>query len=171
MIHDPDILILDEPTVGLDPIQIRDVRSLIRELGEKHTILLSTHIMPEVEAVCGRVIMIEKGRLVLDDQLDNLRAENAIILEARGPVDAIRGSLQNAPGVERVRLTGKNGEFAAFEVQTQNGTDLREALGTRLSSQGWPLRQLDLRRTTLEDRFVQAVAQETLNPDDAREAV
>jgi ABC-2 type transport system ATP-binding protein len=171
MIHDPDILILDEPTVGLDPIQIREVRTLIRELGEKHTILLSTHIMPEVEAVCGRVIMIEKGRLALDDQLDNLRAENAIILEARGPADAIRGALQNTPGVERVRLTGKDGDFAAFEVQTRNGSDLREALGTRLSSQGWPLRQLDLRRTTLEDRFVQAVAQETLNPDDAREAV
>jgi ABC-2 type transport system ATP-binding protein len=171
MVHDPDILILDEPTVGLDPIQIREVRALIRALGEKHTILLSTHIMPEVEAVCGRVIMIENGRLALDDQLDNLRAESAIILEARGPADAIRGALQDAPGVERVRLTGKDGDFAAFEVHTREGSDLREALGSRLFSQGWPLRQLDLRRTTLEDRFVQAVAQETLQPDDAREAV
>jgi ABC-2 type transport system ATP-binding protein len=115
--------------------------------------------------------MIEQGRLALDDQLAHLRDESAIVLEARGPADAIRGALQGAPGVERVRLTGKDGDFAAFEVHTRQGDDLREALGTRLNNHGWPLRQLDLRRTTLEDRFVQAVARETLNADDAREAV
>ena len=70
MVHDPDILILDEPTAGLDPIQIREVRDLIRELGDRHTILLSTHIMSEVEAVCGRVIIIASGRIALDDRLD-----------------------------------------------------------------------------------------------------
>ena len=73
MVHDPDILILDEPTAGLDPIQIREVRDLIRELGDRHTILLSTHIMSEVEAVCGRVIIIARGRIAVDDQLDRLR--------------------------------------------------------------------------------------------------
>jgi ABC-2 type transport system ATP-binding protein len=171
LVHDPEILILDEPTVGLDPIQIREVRALIRELGDRHTILLSTHIMSEVEAVCGRVIIIEQGHIALDDQLVHLQTDSAIVLEARGPADAIRGALETATEVERVRLTGQDGDFAAFEVHTRQGNDLREALATRLVNNGWPLRQLDLRRTTLEDRFVQAVAQETLNADAALEAV
>ena len=84
MLHDPEILILDEPTAGLDPLQIREVRDLIRELGERHTILLSTHILSEVEAVCGRVIIIARGRIALDDQLANLHRHSAIVLEARG---------------------------------------------------------------------------------------
>jgi ABC-2 type transport system ATP-binding protein len=157
--------------VGLDPIQIREVRALIRELGDHHTILLSTHIMSEVEAVCGRAIIIERGQIALDDRLAHLQTDSAIVLEARGPADAIRGALETAPGVERVRLTGQDGDFAAFEAHTRQGNDLREALATRLINNGWPLRQLDLRRTTLEDRFVQAVAQETRNADAALEAV
>ncbi len=81
MLHDPEILILDEPTSGLDPLQIREVRDLISELGERHTILLSTHILPEVEAVCGRVIIIASGRIALDDSLANLQRRGDITLE------------------------------------------------------------------------------------------
>ena len=102
MVHDPPILILDEPTAGLDPIQILEVRALIRELGDRHTILLSTHILPEVEAVCGRVIIIARGRIAVDERLDDLKRDSAIVVEARGPADAIRAAIQTMPGVERV---------------------------------------------------------------------
>src|SRR4051794_39983007 len=128
MVHDPDILILDEPTAGLDPIQIREVRSLIRELGERHTILLSTHILSEVEAVCGRVILIVQGKNAIDERLDRLRSESTIVLEARGPADAIRRGLEAIPGVDKVGPAQDLGDFAGFEVHTTDGADLREEI-------------------------------------------
>ncbi len=170
MVHDPPILILDEPTSGLDPLQILEVRKLIRELGDRHTILLSTHILPEVEAVCGRVIIIARGRLALDDRLENLRQDTTIVLEARGPAEAVGAAIRTLPGVERVRLDHEDGEHAGFLVQTRGDHDLREAVCLKLTSNGWPLRQLDLRRSSLEERFIQAVAQNTL-ADAQREAV
>ncbi|WP_406700600.1 ATP-binding cassette domain-containing protein [Singulisphaera sp. Ch08] len=171
MVHDPDILILDEPTAGLDPIQIREVRALIRELGNRHTILLSTHIMSEVEAVCGRVIIIAKGKIAVDDRLDRLRSESTIVIEARGPADAIRRGLETVPGVEHVVQRKLEGDHAAFEIHTKNGADLREELAQRVIQNGWPLRQLDIRRTTLEDRFIQAVTRETISAEAELEAV
>jgi ABC-2 type transport system ATP-binding protein len=168
MLHAPAILILDEPTAGLDPVQIREVRALIRELGAGHTILLSTHIMSEVEAVCSRVIIIERGQIAVDDTLENLRSGAAIVLEARGPADAIRRSLESTPGVVRVGLVrgekdkDKDGESSTFEIQTADGGDLREALAARVVQNGWALRKLDLRRTTLEDRFIQAVSRQAV---------
>jgi gliding motility-associated transport system ATP-binding protein len=115
-----------------------------------------------VEAVCGRVIIIARGRIALDDQLANLQRQGAITLEARGPSDQIRGALQTIPGVERVVLARREGEHACFEVQTRDGQDLREAISHKLVTNGWPLRQLDLRRSTLEERFTQVVTQDTL---------
>ncbi|WP_435009868.1 ABC transporter ATP-binding protein [Tundrisphaera lichenicola] len=165
MVHDPDILILDEPTAGLDPMQIREVRDLIRELGQRHTILISTHIMPEVEAVCGRVIMIVGGRIALDDRLDNLQTQGAIVLEVRGPFEAVRKVLASTPGVDRVGLTDHRGEIAQFEVLTRDGADLRETLAHRIFEKGWALRQLDLRRSSLEERFVRAVREAALARD------
>jgi ABC-2 type transport system ATP-binding protein len=162
MVHDPAILILDEPTAGLDPLQIREVRSLIRELGERHTILLSTHILSEVEAVCGRVIIIARGRIALDDQLVNLRRPGAITLEARGPAEGIRAALQTIPGVERVVQARREGELGWFDVHARGHEDLREAISVKLVSNGWPLRQLDLERSSLEERFTQAVTQDTI---------
>ena len=162
MLHDPEILIMDEPTAGLDPLQIREVRDLIRELGERHTILLSTHILSEVEAVCGRVIIIARGRIALDDQLANLHRQSAIVLEARGSADAIRAALQTIPGVERVVVARREGDYGWFEVHTRGEEDLREAISQKLVTNGWPLRQLDLRRSSLEERFTQAVTRDTL---------
>jgi ABC-2 type transport system ATP-binding protein len=170
MVHMPDILILDEPTAGLDPVQVREVRSLIRELGDQHTILLSTHIMPEVEAVCSRVIIIERGRIAVDDTLMNLRSDSVMVVEVRGAVDAVRRSLESAPGVARVNLAGKDGELATFEVQADGGADLREPLAARVVQNGWSLRRLDIRRNTLEDRFIQAVTQQAVTTEPALEA-
>jgi ABC-2 type transport system ATP-binding protein len=169
LLHDPPILILDEPTSGLDPIQILEVRALIRELGARHTILLSTHILPEVEAVCGRVIVIARGRIALDERLEDLRRDTAIVVEARGPADAMRNALQTVPGVDRVATGNVDGPFAELQVMTRDGRDLREAIGQKLASGGWPLRRLDLRRSSLEERFIQAVNREML-ADARREA-
>ncbi|WP_422930301.1 ABC transporter ATP-binding protein [Singulisphaera sp. PoT] len=171
MVHDPDILILDEPTAGLDPIQIREVRALIRELGDRHTILLSTHILSEVEAVCNRVIVIAQGQIALDDKLERLQTESTIVVEALGPQDAIRKALLAVPKVTKVNSTACDGDFSGFEVHTADGADLRVELSQRLVQHGWPLRLLDVRHTTLEDRFIQAVTRDTLIADAEREAV
>jgi ABC-2 type transport system ATP-binding protein len=169
LVHQPDILILDEPTASLDPIQIREVRALIRELGDRHTILLSTHIMSEVEAVCSRVIIIERGKIAVDDTLSRLRSDSAIVLEVKGPADAIRRALETTPQVARVSVARRDGDYATFEVQGTDGADLRESLAARVVQNGWSLRRLDLRRTTLEDRFIQAVTQQAVAAESAAE--
>ncbi len=167
LVHDPDLLILDEPTAGLDPIQVREVRSLIRELGERHTILLSTHIMSEVEAVCGRVILIAAGRIVIDDRLDRIQTESAIVIQVRGPEPAVRRAIESARGVRRVTLMSEEGGVAAFEVHTDGERDIREDLAARIIQNGWALRQIDVRRSSLEERFVRAVSEASVVPDNA----
>src|SRR5581483_811438 len=129
MMHDPQILILDEPTVGLDPMQIRDTLALIKELGQSHTVLLSTHILPEVEAVCRRVIIISKGRIGLDKKLSELATDAAhIVVEVRGPTDQVARALQNIDGVSQVTAQSAADGAAGFEVRTHENKDLREAI-------------------------------------------
>ncbi|WP_165249019.1 ATP-binding cassette domain-containing protein [Paludisphaera soli] len=163
IVHEPPILILDEPTAGMDPIQVREVRALIRELGERHTVLLSTHIMSEVEAVCGRVIIIAQGRIALDGRLEDLRDDHGLMVEVRGPADAIRKTLAAVPGVSKVRPAGEREGLATFEVATKDGEDPREAISMRLAANGWPLRALEARRRSLEERFIEAVSRSSLD--------
>jgi len=156
LVHDPDILILDEPTVGLDPIQIREARKLIRELGDRHTILLSTHILPEVEMICQRVIIIARGKIALSDTLKNLQAGAVIALEVRGPQQKVRGVLETIEGVAKVDGRDTQDGLAAFDIRTHNDRDLRETISQRVTQNGWTIRLLDLRRRTLEDQFIAA---------------
>jgi ABC-2 type transport system ATP-binding protein len=161
MVHNPPILILDEPTAGLDPIQIKQTLELIRELGDDHTILLSTHILPEVEAVCERVIIISSGRIGLDKKLAELATDAAyIVLEVRGPGDEVERVLRATDGVSQVEARPNGEGVGHFEIRTHQDQDLREAISQRIAKHGWALRRLDLRRRKLEDHFVNVVMRE-----------
>jgi len=163
LLGSPSILILDEPTVGLDPHQIRQTRDLIRELGRSATILLSTHILPEVEVTCQRVTIINKGTIVAVDTPENLRkrmtGSPTIRVEARGDGAAIRQALSQLPGVRRVEPQGgASGGFQAFEVQSE--TDVREAVFQLAVQQRWALRELAQAQASLEDVFIQLTTKE-----------
>ncbi len=158
LVHDPQILILDEPTVGLDPLQIRETLALIKELSKEHTILLSTHILSEVEAVCRRVIIIHSGRIGLDKKLADLATDDTVIvIEVRGPVEQVSSVLRSTEGVAQVAPQPLGDGLTNFEIRTDYNRDLREAISQRLAKNGWPLRRLDLRRRKLEDHFVDVV--------------
>jgi ABC-2 type transport system ATP-binding protein len=158
MVHDPHILILDEPTTGLDPLQIRETLNLIRELGDQHTILLSTHILSEVEAVCRRVIIINMGHIGLDKKLAELATDEAVIvLEVRGPAEQVANVLRTTDGVSQLTSQAIGDGLVGFEIRTHERRDLREALSQRVAKNGWTLRRLDLRRRTLEDHFIDVV--------------
>jgi ABC-2 type transport system ATP-binding protein len=161
LVHDPPILILDEPTTGLDPLQIRETLNLIRELGKQHTILLSTHILSEVEAVCERVIIINTGRIGLDKKLSELATDEAVIvLEVRGPAEQVGNVLRTTDGVSQVALQPIGDGLVGFEIRTHEHRDLRETISQRMSKNGWTIRRLDVRRRTLEDHFVDVVMRE-----------
>jgi ABC-2 type transport system ATP-binding protein len=158
MLADPPILILDEPTTGLDPVQIRETLNTIRELAGSHTVLLSTHILPEVEAICERVVIINKGAIQWDGQLSSFAEQVPVLqLEIRGPSKEIGSWLEREDGVRSVKAQPLDDNVTAFEVEPHKNRDLREALATRIVKQGWSLRRLDLRRRRLEDLFLDVV--------------
>ncbi|MBI4575953.1 MAG: ATP-binding cassette domain-containing protein [Planctomycetes bacterium] len=160
LVGDPPILILDEPTVGLDPNQIRDVRKLVRDLAGEHTVILSTHILSEVEAVCDRVIIIAAGRLVLDDSLAALRAsferDATVQAEVQGPVETVRHALADIPGVRSVEVASVGDSVPRYVLVTEGGRDVREEVYRRVVKGGWTLRDLHREVRTLEDVFVEA---------------
>jgi ABC-2 type transport system ATP-binding protein len=158
MVHDPELLVLDEPTIGLDPNQIRQVRELIRSLGRRHTILLSTHILSEVEATCSRVLIINKGRIEASDTPENLtrRFHNGghVRVEVRAPESELAAALKAIPSVDEVSVKQAGGWLVA-EVFSRRGEDLREAVHRAIAQRAWPLRELTRQRATLEDVFVE----------------
>jgi ABC-2 type transport system ATP-binding protein len=153
MVHTPAMFILDEPTAGLDPQQIRETLALIKELGGDHTVLLSTHILVEVEAICERVIIIDKGRIGLIQRLDEIEAHSAILMEVRGPGDQAANTLRHVKGVVSVQGRQVEEGVTALEVRTTEDEDLREVLGQTIQHKGWPIRRLERKRRRVEDAF------------------
>jgi len=160
LIHQPPVLILDEPTVGLDPNQIIKVRELITELGRDHTVLLSTHILPEVEQVCERVFIIDRGRIVADGTPDALRAKlvgnPSLAVELRGADGAAEGALMALPGVVGVEQRGPG----RFLLEHGPGSDPREAVFKLAVEKGWVLLALTQQQASLEDVFVRLTTRE-----------
>jgi gliding motility-associated transport system ATP-binding protein len=158
LLHEPDLLILDEPTIGLDPNQIRQVRELIKNLGKQHTILLSTHILPEVEMTCSRVIIIHKGRIEACDTPANLlgkiRRAGGVVVEAKVGKDNGAEELEKIAGVREV-TTNLDGDWNVFSLRVESGVDVREEVFRLAAARHWTVRELTQRRATLEDVFVE----------------
>jgi ABC-2 type transport system ATP-binding protein len=158
LLHEPDLLILDEPTIGLDPNQIRQVRELIKNLGKQHTILLSTHILPEVEMTCSRVIIIHKGRIEACDTPENLlgqiRQAGGVVVEAKVGTDDGVEQLKKISGVREV-TSGTEGDWRTFSLRVESGLDVREEIFRLATTRRWTVRELSQRRATLEDVFVE----------------
>ena len=163
LIHNPDVLVLDEPTAGLDPKQIIETRQLIRELAGSHTIVLSTHILPEVAQTCQKVVIINKGKVVAVDTPEALtersRGAQTLFVQAHGPADAIQGALQSLPGVVNVSLADTSPD--SFHVDSEKGTDIRRDVAAAIVRGGWGLLELRPMRMSLEDIFLSLTTEES----------
>jgi ABC-2 type transport system ATP-binding protein len=164
LLGDPDVLILDEPTVGLDPRQIVETRQVIKNLAGAHTVILSTHILPEVSMTCERVIVINRGRIAADDTPENLQrrmhGSDEIEVEVRGPGEAVQAALRAIPQVMKVQERRNGAETVVLSVECDVGTDVRETIASTIVQRGWGLRELRPRSVSLEEIFVQLVTQE-----------
>jgi ABC-2 type transport system ATP-binding protein len=165
IIHNPEVLILDEPTAGLDPKQIIETRELIRSLAGDHTVILSTHILPEVAQTCQRVVIINKGRVVAIDSPDNLTArlrgtETMYVQIEGGGAEAAR-ALETLAGVTRVSLADQRNGTAGYEVESATGQDIRRELARLIVSRGWGLLELRPVRMSLEEIFLHLTTEET----------
>jgi ABC-2 type transport system ATP-binding protein len=165
IVHDPDVIILDEPTVGLDPKQIIEVRHLIKGLAGNHTIILSTHILPEVSMTCDRVIIINNGKIVAVDTPENLTRQlkggERIRVEAQAPEQQLRDALQKIPGAQKVQVEslGSGGRMIAL-VEAGQGADLRSQIAAKIVGQGWPLYELRGESVSLEEIFLQLTTED-----------
>ena len=156
IIHNPEVVILDEPTVGLDPIQMREIRTLIRELGGTHSVILSTHILPEVESVCDRVIIMHQGKNVYSGSikaLREMREGHSLQIGLRNPPQPEQLQVPGVVAVEKIADT-------LFNVQFNPDADPSEALVKAAAAQGWDLYQINRQQASLEDVFVQLTQQE-----------
>ena len=164
LVGDPPVIIFDEPTVGLDPKQIIEIRSLIRTLGKNHTVLLSTHILGEVAAVCDRIIIINKGKIVADEKTENITrvVENnrRFNVKVCGPQKEVLQTIKEIPGVSYAEAeTTRDGEAYVFTVESEMGADIRKKLFFTLAQKGWAMIGLEAVGMSLEDIFISVVDQ------------
>jgi ABC-2 type transport system ATP-binding protein len=164
IIHNPEVLVLDEPTAGLDPKQINETRALIKSLAGDHTVILSTHILPEVEQTCEQVIIINKGKLVATDSVESLqnraRGAGSVLVEVAGrdgALDsaAVKRRLEQVSGVSRVLLKDTRGNRAVFEVESQRDRAIRGDVARAIVESGWDLNELRTAAASLEEVFLQ----------------
>ncbi len=156
LVHDPPILILDEPTAGLDPLQRNETLNTIKALAEQHTVILSTHILPEVEQTCERVIIVKSGRIVLDRKLAEMELDDEaiVVAEIQGPVDAVGAALRGVAGVANVTSWPTSDDYLTYEIRTSARSDPRAAVFAAVAKGGWMLRRLDVRKRKLDDSFM-----------------
>ena len=164
ILHNPDVLILDEPTAGLDPKQIIETRELIRSLAGDHTIVLSTHILPEVSQTCQRVVIINRGRVVAVDTPANLTARlkgaETMYVHVDAPGADVIGTLGRIPGVTRAVAADQHHEAGAYEIESERGRDVRRELAREIVTRGWGLLELRPMRMSLEEIFLQVTTEE-----------
>ena len=165
VLHEPQVLILDEPTVGIDPIQVVETRNLIKELGRDHTIILSTHILPEVSMVCKRVLILHEGQIMAEDSPHNLaerlQGVERVQLEARGPEPEITKALKEIRGVMEVTSTSEDDRHT-YNVEAKRGLDLRSTISKVIISNGWSLLTIQLVGMSLEEIFLKLTTSEEL---------
>ena len=167
LLGNPDVLILDEPTVGLDPKQIIEIRNLIKHLGKGHTVILSSHILTEVQAVCERVVVINNGQIVADGTPDDLStamtADHKLIIRVAGPSEDVYKMLSKLPHLVEITRNGQK-EPGVFEysIETEAGTDIRKEIFSRLSDRHWPLMAMRTNDLTLEDVFLQLTGEKQM---------
>jgi ABC-2 type transport system ATP-binding protein len=159
LVHEPELIILDEPTIGLDPQQIRSVRQLIKSLAGKHTVLISTHILPEAEMTCNRMLIMYGGKILAADTPENLQrlmaGSSQIIAEIAAPPEELRELWALTPGIEQFDVSASEGEFQRCALTPRDGFDLRPVIFALARERGWVLRELTRSRHSLEDIYVQ----------------
>lgn len=159
LVHEPELIILDEPTIGLDPHQIRSVRQLIKELGRTHTILISTHILPEAEMTCNRMLIMRQGRIVAADTPEDLQrrmsSTSNIVAEIAAPEAALCECWDQVPEVADYDLAPADGEYFRCSLSGRDGIDLRPLVFAIVKDRGWYLRELTCQRYSLEDIYIQ----------------
>lgn len=161
LVGNPDVLILDEPTVGLDPSQIIEIRELIHKLGRTHTVILSSHILSEIQAVCKRIIIINQGMIIADDTPKNLSARlsdsYAIRLSAEGPAKDILNELNKIEGIGKITVTGTAGESTEFKIEPDEVADLAAEISRTMMLNGWLITELHTDTLSLEDIFLRMI--------------
>jgi ABC-2 type transport system ATP-binding protein len=172
ILHEPDVLVLDEPTIGIDPIQVVETRQLIKDLGGDHTLIISTHILPEVSQICERVIIINEGQIIAVDTPENLAKRlvgtERVDLDIKGPQQDVMAALRNVEGVRNVvRIDGEPGSVPSYRVQSELDVEIRADLASMVISSGWGLLRLDGVIMSLEEIFLRLTTDDQVAHEDA----